>query len=454
MRGFLVPCVGVLLLVGSVVPGHAQGMGTGTGDPYPGLFGPGPQTGSQSLNAHGNLGLSFYDVLERGPIPQGVTVGPMRGWGATGSAGLSYGLNFAGINASGSGSVYTAYYPVLGRPLRVHFRGNGRTGVSRSFQLSSRTHLGVSSAIGYRPRYLSSILPGGLGQIGDEIDSALFLDPNAALTLGHDITWGSGVSLGHELTRRVSFGGNYDYRRDWSIGPGTAGRPSLSSHSVSARLTSQLTRTLSVYGGYRYHETHYRSVNLSTFRTQMAEVGANYGRGLSFRLSRNTTLDLGGGLGGYADHHGRQRYRLTGRVVLDHSRRFWNSTVQYSRGVDSNEIFFEQPITYDRVTARVSGLITERVHVQALAFVRRSIVGFAGGDNRALQGAAMAGVQTALTAYLACSVNYVYYRYQYGSQVTIPGGVNSRYASQSVRASLNVWAPLLNRPTRSANASR
>jgi hypothetical protein len=172
----------------------------------------------------------------------------------------------------------------------------------------------------------------------------------------------------------------------------------------------------------------------------------DYGRGLVLQLARRTTLAVTGGVGGYVDRAGGQRYRLMGDVQLTHDfQRTWSSSARYSRGIDSSQIIFREPVLSDTFSAFLNGLITRRVGAHARAQMQGGALAFGTPGTTSFRSAANAGLQTSLGRLFAVGLDYTYYYYRFDSAIVRPSGLPAKSASQGVYVYLSAWAPIFQR---------
>jgi opacity protein-like surface antigen len=411
---------------------------------------------SQSLSVSGNLGATFYDVIEG---PRAAADGreiPDSGWGSFATASLGYRLSFPNVSFEGSIGAAATYYPGVGTSVRARYLPGGGARFGWSWDLTDRTEMTVGSGLRFVPLSgelfsLTSLTQPSFGPEG----SAVFLPPDTSDVGGSYLDWASDVSLRHRLSRRWSLSADYGYRRDFVFAdeddPG-ARRLDGWSQAFGTALHFAVTRTLSVHGGYRVSESRF-SGDERAFRSHSADVGIDYGDAATVQLTRRTRLSFGGGASAYTDRIGNQRYRLNGNVDLVHDiGRTWNATLGYARGIDSSQLLFRAPVLSDSVTAALNGLLTRRLGFHAGARASHGAVGFTGDDNAFTTIAGNAGLQAAMTQQLAVGLDYTYYQYRFGDDVTRPAGLLGRRSSQGVHAYLSVWAPIFQRGR--PNASR
>jgi opacity protein-like surface antigen len=442
------------IVAGGLVVLSAPAAAQSTRRPDLGLFGRGVRDTSQALNLTAGFGATFYDVLKPDVLVDrtGQPI-PSRSGGMIGSLGLSYGVNVGSFNFGGSLSSFATYYPRLVDPFQARYFPAANAGAGWAWDLSSKTTMTVAMNLNFRPRYFAAVQPGSFQITGfdQRVDQSPFLPPEALSQSGTHLSAGASVGVQHRLSQRITLTGAYGYVDDWSFGD-FADFDRATQH-VGLGMQFGITRHLSLRTGYRYARTRYHDSSMQPFDQHSAMLGVDYNRGVTLQLSRNTTLALAGGVSGYTDENRHNRFRLTGSADLAHDiGRTWSSGVGYSRGVDSQDILFQQPVLYDRVHASLNGLVTPRIGAYAVARFEAAAVGFASVGTQSRRAGASTGLQIALTRHLSASVNYTFYYYRFGQQVLVPGfGPTS--ASQGLSAFVSLRAPLFQR-TRRTNASR
>jgi hypothetical protein len=430
------------VVLGAAASAHAQS----TRRPDLNMFGRGLREPEQSLGIRGNLGVTFYDRLTTiEPAGDGPTI-PDHGWGTFGSAALTYNLRLASLTFDGTIGTFASYYPNQAQRFRSKaLPGAGmRTNWNRA--LSDNTQLNLGFDLRFRPAYAESIFPSaGFGDgfaTGSDPNTA-FLPQEAAFVDGTYLTVRPSISMRHTLSRRwaVSVGYEYERNRGFGLEPGR-GFLSAWRYNATGALHFAATRNLSVRGGYRYEKSRFDGTP-KPYTVQGFDFGVDYGRGL--QLTRRTTLTLGGGATGYADRAGNRHYRLTGDVALAHEfQRTWATGVRYSRGIDSNQVIFREPLLTDTFIGFVDGLFTRRLGGHASATVQGGSLAAGGPETGTIRNAARAGLQTSLGRHFAVSVDYTYV-----SAITRPSGLPARSASQGVYAYVSTWAPIFQRGGRS-----
>jgi hypothetical protein len=413
------------------------------------LFGGGTGDAEQLLSANSNVGATYFKTLSGMPTGLQGDVLPNSTWFGQGSAFLGYRLGWKWLQVDAAGGQLSYYFPDQKRWFRQTIE-NGTAAASHAWQLTQRTQLSVSESAGVQPAYYSALPTGYQPQL-TSADPALTLPPDLTGFGGVFLMSQSGAGITHNLSRRVSLTGRYDFMRRWSVD-----RPDnldLEQQSAAGDVRFSVTRHLSVRTGYRAYDSRFGPPDTPHVRSQNVDFGVDYNRGGSLQLTRKTTLSLNVGLGGLTDSAGQQRYFLLGGAGLTHEMgRTWASSIIYSRDLNFSSLF-QEPVLTDNVVAGLTGLITERLTFQSSVGYSKGTVGFVGTNRGLTRAYGLVGLQTALTRYLALGTNYTYYYSTVESQVVVPVGLPRQTETQAARVYVSTWVPLFSR-TRRPNATR
>ena len=415
-----------------------------------GIFGGGVGSADQVLSANSNVGVTYFDSLSGVPTVAGGEPLPSATFFGQGSGFLAYRLAEKSLAINATGGEFSYYFRDQNRWYRRAI-ASASASYSHNWQLSQRTQFSVSEVAEAEPAYYSA-LPAGYQPQLSTADPALTLPPDLTGFEGAFLDSQSAAAVTHNLTRRVSLTGTYNFMRRWSVD-----RPDnldLMQYSGQAEVRYSVTRHLSVRTGYRAYDSRFGPPDSPHMRTQTADFGIDYNRGGSLQLTRRTTLSFNVGAAGVTDSAGTKRFVFLGGAGLAHEMgRTWSSTVRYDRGLQFESIF-QEPVLTDTVSAQMTGLITSRLQFQSGAGYSRGDVGLVGGAGNGMEIAyGLVGIRSAITRYLAVGTNYSYYRRTVGDQVTLPIGLSRYSDSQSVRVYLSTWVPLFTR-TRRPNATR
>jgi hypothetical protein len=433
MKPFLLlPAFSLSLLCG--VP-SAYGQPPRPERPYRGLFGGGVDGVNQLLTANLSLG-GGYDDNVLPDVSAGGSGNPLeQKAGALGhfSAGLNYSLSRNRVNAGASAGTSVRYYPSITSSL-IHAR-NGTAGVS--VRVLDKPTITLSQSAAYQPVSIATLFPAA---IEPNVGEGAPPDLDVVLTEDHYLSYFGGLGLNQRLTRRSTFSGDYSYR----IRNASRTRGQFNQQRAGTTFLHSLSRDLGLRLGYGYADTNYASGERIGYHN--ADVGLDFNKALA--VSRRTTLSFT--TGSSASTHGsRVRYRATGSArVLHEIGRTWNASLAYRRGMQFVETL-EQPIFGDSATFQVGGFLNRRVQFQSSA---RALIGDSGfsESNSFDTYHGVASVSVGVTRHVGLTFGYSYYHYRFDPDVPLPVGVARTIDRQSVRAQVNLWAPLYQPRTRDA----
>jgi hypothetical protein len=443
VRPIIFPVIVAAAVAGIAGRADAQGRGDRA------IFGGGVGSAEQLVTIRSSIGGTFHDPIGRtsgATFEQRITE---RTWFGNASNILTYRYDRPFLNARAAGGALSNYLP-SGTPDRKwsnQYTTDAQVSTGHTFLLSPRTVFSLGQSATFRPAYVGATVPGALSFGGNDFtDPSLFLPPQITSIDGHVLGSSSNATLRRELTRRVSFESSYWFDRTWNFD--SAQDFNHRAHRASAAVLVSLTRHLRLRTGYRFTDTRATAPGSPRFRESAADIGVDYNRGGSLRLTRRTTLALGGGASGIADSERRQHYFVLGHAQLIHEiGRTWRSSAGYRRHLDFSSLFME-PILADTASAEIGGLITRSLSFQGGAGYSHGRVGFTGPGNGLTRASALAQLQTAISRYLALGVNYTYYRHSVGDAVLIRPELAGRVEGQSLRVFLSAWAPLFHRARR------
>ena len=421
--------------------------------PYRGLFGvPFDATRRQALDfTFSAFGAYDQDVFATEQGPSSEPGRRLGGW-------------FSGL---GAGLSYT-------RPgRRVTFNSSGGVGVNRYFRNSRTASLGKLSADlnWLAARYTRVVLSGSVvyspeyrvGLFSSGQDLALPEDPYASVHSDIDLysesalRTASSIAISQDLGRRTNATASYsissvDYlhqpydNHSWSAGAG---------------VTHALSRSLSARAGYTYSTANYRQFgDLQLYEAHNIDVGLDYSRALS--VSRRTRVTFSTGSAVLVNNptllaptplteDGRASagvpvrevtYHLIGSATLVREiQRTWRFEAGYRRAVDFHEGFL-QPFLADSVSVQGGGLLSRRVRFSGSASYSFGKVGtYTRDDYNAAS--ATAGLQYAISRMLTTYGRYVYYRYDFKTQVALDPRFAPFLDRQGVRFGLSMTLPVI-----------
>jgi hypothetical protein len=346
---------------------------------------------------------------------------------------MNYLLSRDRVNAGASAGTSVRYYPSITNPF-IHAR-SGTAGAS--VRVLDKPTIALNQSVAYQPISLATLFPvANEPNVGESAPP----DLDVVLTNDHYLSYLGGLGLNQRLTRRSTFSGGYSY----SIRNASRSRGQFTRQRAGTVFLHRLSRDLGLRLGYGYVKGDYGSGERVGYHT--ADVGLDFNKALA--ISRRTSLSFttGSSASTYRD---KVRYRATGGArVLHEIGRTWNASLAYRRDMQFVETL-EQPIFGDSATFEVGGFLNRRVQFLSSA---RALIGEAGFSQRnnvdTYQG--IASVSVGLTRHVGLTFGYSYYHYRFDPDVLLPAGVARTIDRQSVRAQVNLWAPLYQPRTRDA----
>jgi hypothetical protein len=245
----------------------------------------------------------------------------------------------------------------------------------------------------------------------------------------------AGVS--QALTRRSSIAANLMFQDIVFLTDGASDMMQLGS---SVGYTYQIWRKLNFHAGFNRTQVRLSDGEGWSQPIQWLDLGLDYNDGLTFQLSRHTTLSLAAALGSFRTLPGTTQYRVLGNAVLSHTmHRTWVA----STGVSRNLAFvagFREPVLYDTVFAGISGQLVNRLSSSTVASLNRGYVGLNMANHYDTAGASSV-LSFALTRRLAAFAQYSYYRNH------IPAGLTTltaltNFDRQSASVGLTLFEPI------------
>jgi hypothetical protein len=410
--------------------------------PYRGVFAaPGDPT-RQSLDVTASLFGAYDDDLLAGDTPgEALNRGyQQRGWYEGATAGLAYSHPGHRADVSLDGDVGVNNYPSLNDTTAMYHAGG-----ALAWHIAQHTRANVSSDFVYAPQYRLGLFASPDALTGEA-------DPFASLATDYDLfrsrayrTSGQ-ASLTQSLGHRSSFETYYSaYRVDY-----VADEFDYSNWTAGFRYSTRATQHLGYHIGYAYGTANYldSAVNGTRRGIHNVDVGLDYSRALSF--SRRTTFSFSTGsaiMSGQTAFSGPSDrgvyYRFTGDANLKHEiGRTWTFSLGYRRGVDWRERF-NQPFLSDAATVDFGGLLSRRLRFSSSGDYTFGTVGFRGTDNGYDSASAQAGLEYALSRYLALFGRYVYYRYHFERGVALDPRFVPTLDRQGVRVGLSASLPVI-----------
>jgi hypothetical protein len=429
----------VLVMLGAL-PTFAQAPAPRPERPYRGVFGGGISNMDETLIFNADVGAGYSDTIRTGPT----TSEALQNSAATSggveavSLGLAYNLSRKKVSFMASANSTLANYSTRSESLVQSQSGS----LGATFQLARKTALSVTENISYSP-YLFSTSVFGLPAMTAAPVGLVDLDAGAGLD--RVLVTDTSVGLTQSLSRRTSLSFYYSGNRTRSD---TDARD-FSADSGGGRLSISLSKGLAIRLGYRFTSGSY--ANNQRFQNSFIDSGLDFNRALS--LSRRMTLSFGTGFAAitYGSH---TEYTALGNVTLAREiGRTWNASISYRRNLSVYSTL-QAPVLYDSGMFDLAGLFGPRLAFQAGVGASLGNVGASSQPNNGFRNYyAITGLTYGMTRLVGLGVDYVYYHYNFDSNVILPTGLAEWADRQTILVSTKLWLPLLTR-TRRVNVTR
>jgi hypothetical protein len=411
------------------------------------------------------------------PNPNGTA---LVGFGGPESTGLSttvvgaadYAWQVLRVQVRATGTSALRYNRPLGDILSSVQTASHTAGVGIFASLPKQSTLLVNQTATFSPSFLYNLFPQAPATVpGDAPPTA----PDYAMDGSESRTYTTTATLTHDFTRRSSLSATADYQNTDTRG-GSEGRRVLGSYGIRGLFSRRLGPNTAAIGEYLYRNSEFARAGGVTTGETLAEHRFNIGMDYNRRLSANRRVIFGvligssttvvPGLvaalepavpesaepappvpesaGGFAVGDVDYR-RISGQMTVGYEfGRTWKASAIYRRGVDQ-VAGLSEPISADRGTVSVEGLLARRVDIFASA-------GYSNGESALNpQGSAFdtytgnVRLRYALTRTFATYVEYLYYFYDSRGSTPIAPGISSGLERKGVRAGLTLRVPALRR---------
>jgi hypothetical protein len=400
--------------------------------PYRGLFGSGVSETSQSLTFEGSIGGGLVDnpVAEQGSASPAGTSSNGGGSGV-GSATIDYSLGRKRYTFNATSVTNVDYYPSLPQSMLPRYIITGAVAV----RPSASTNITISPGFKNLPEFSFEDL------FNPEEGGILPPSQNFGMTVKRYKRIGLNVDASQKLAKRSTL------NLSWGYGHGMIGGATWDSQRYEATVTQNVSKGLSVYGGYVYGQQTFHGADGRTSLDRHPNVtfGVNFNKPLS--LTRRTTLAVSAGVAQMQDRILKEtRNELIGGVTLAREfGRTWITGISVGRDVRFIESL-AAPLLNDTLTFNLKGSFSRRLQFGS-AFGRSS--GLVGGDSgyRLDTYYGSAQLSFALNRTFGLGADYGYYRQSNpigGLSTGTVGSLNRK----SLRTYLQVWVPLVTRTKR------
>ena len=341
------------------------------------------------------------------------------------------------VTFSASEGSAAQYYPQVEHGLRW-----SQTGAAGIVARTKRSAFRAEQQLGYSPFYHFRAVPVSSGSTPALADVA---PPDSAFAVsGHEsYRYGTGLGWTFRPTDRAALG--LEYRREDINFVQPADRD-WTTRDAGIRWDRSLTRSMALGAGYSYYRRDFQGNRLPVIR-QNIELGVNYNNTLqsprtTFSFSMGSTVvSLPRTVASVSTQS--NFFRVIGHAVLDHHlNRTWRLNGSYDRGLQSivgvSDVFFA-----DRVMAGIGGNFGPRVDLRAATDYSTGGLRLSTRQRGYNSQASTAQLRVAVSRNLAAQVDYLYYRFLFPDNVTLPTGTPSRDTRHSFRVGLTTWFPLL-----------
>ncbi len=298
--------------------------------------------------------------------------------------------------------------------------------------LSDRVGFQALQTFTYSPYYSLGMFPGS-GSSG-----VILWNPLYGVSTERNLQMTTLLQMSGRITRRMSFGVEYGRQGIQLLDEAR----SFASQRVGGRLTTQMTRNLSLRAGYMLHRGDYASLYPmgTTFVQHDIDAGVDYNKTL--RIGRRSNFRFSTGATIYSTMSSTFYRALVNASLSTALGRTWESHVEFVHGLQWVD-GLPTPVFSDTLQGGVSGYAGRRVQ-----FVLDA--GYSNGQSALMPNGSnldsytgRAQVRVGLTRFAAVSANYFYYHYAFGPTFPLPPGMARELDRQSVRVGLDLWVPLL-----------
>jgi hypothetical protein len=457
----------------------------------------GPRQGPTGLFGSGTSDAGKHQTLD-------LTLSSTQGYDSDVIPNLSTAVGLSGPESTGYSTTLVGGFEYAWQVSRVQFRATGTStmrylrplddlfastrslshtaGVGIFARLPKRTTLLVNQTATHSPSYLYNLFPQAPSDVpGDAPPVA----PDYGVSRLESHTYGTATTLAHDFTARNTVSAIGDYQSTDTFG-GAEGRRPLASYGIRGHFAHRFGRNTAVLTEYLYRNSEFQLASGVAAGGKLVEHGVNVGVDYTRRLSASRHFTVGAVVGSSVtivpvssiavsaepssaqslepsgavsqdastvlpesivgfDISNHYFPRVSGQVIVGYEfTRNWKLAAIYRRGVDYIPGLGE-PISADRFSTSVSGLLHRRVDILASA-------AYSNGEsalNR--QGSAFntytgdVRLRYALTRTFAAYVEYLYYFYDSRGGIPIAPGISSGLQRKGVRTGLTLRVPALRR---------
>ena len=308
-----------------------------------------------------------------------------------------------------------------------------------SFGIGRRFDLALTQSAFYSSFYQVTAFPGVVSGTpavpGPVVVNAPSIDSHVSGQAMH------GFDSGAELTQAIGSRDSIRYhfmRRQYKTG---FAQRELLTQGGGATYRRMMTRYGAVRLGYGYQVADYDRQLSGSTRIHNIDTGYDYSRPLSF--SRRTTVGFNSGVQAF-DRADRTFYHvLLGANVAHQFGRTWAADVLYARGAQFVDVL-DQPIYADSLSAHADGFVVgRRLHLSIDGRYANGQLTTTANQNSLVTYTGSTRLEWGWTQSLAAYATYTFYSYDFGQNIALPVGLQSRVERHSVTAGLRLYLPLM-----------
>lgn len=373
--------------------------------------------------------------------------------------------------AAGGGATYAPFYqyaPFLkdgneassvssGYGLAVNSTWVGAFDASASMTTRPSAKTSLSANVGWREAQDGNLQQSPVVNLDPEASPPPLGNALPAITGDWVETLDASALMTHNFSSKTSFLGDVGWHNARQV---TGDQPgSVETRSIHAGLSHNLTRKLSVHGGYGISQGRYSLVDdapWSFYHT--LDLGVGYGDGLTLSFAERYKLSLSIGMSlvrngdpaaVLTSGEGQQTvFRVDGGATLTRLiGRTWSASVGYVRAT-SYIVGFRQPLFTDSATTSIGGQVAPRLQFSAGATYTRGQLAFSAGDDVITSYNASTRLTYGMSRYVGLYGQASYYNYDSAataSAIRLPPTLRRRSAS----VGLSCWLPIIGAGPRS-----
>ncbi len=436
------PLVAALLVAGAPASAQVAAPPSGavpgaTQQQYRGLFRGDATTPGLGLVLSGAEGYDTNVLAEQGGGGNSRTSPGVAGEFTEGRGQLTYLTTHGATTVSLSGSSRLRYYPGFDNPT-TH---NHSAAAAVSFGIGRRFNLALTQSAFYSSFYQVTAFPAAVGSITPAIPGEVVV--SAVPTIDSHVSGQAmyGTDSGAELTQTIGGRDSVRYhvmRRQYKTG---FAQRDILTQGGGATYNRQMSRYGAVRLGYGYQVADYDRQLAGSTKIHNFDTGYDYSRPLSF--SRRTRVGFNSGMQAF-DRADRTFYHLLlGANVSHQLGRTWAMDVLYARGAQFIDVV-DQPMYADSVSAHADGyLIGRRLHLSIDGRYSNGQLTTTLRQDRLVTYTGSTRLEWGLSESLAAYGTYAFYSYDFGQNIALPEGLQSRVERQSVTGGLRLYLPLI-----------